>query len=354
MRYGIIMLVSSGLGLWAGCSAPNDSSISRAISHYSSAGVQPAIVAQAPAAAPMLSGGWLAQSREIAQAERDSKADNGAAAASGPSSRPAAGGTAGTGVDDGRDGHATLNYVPWRERYGPAYPGDFWRSFGRYAKELPLTLWDDTEATFTNPVSLVGFGLAGAAGIAIAGSGADDEVSDHTHKHGSQLNGFWDSVGDAGGNPWTHFAAAGAFYFYTLGAGDEKNYEVAQTLLNALMINGLVTESLKTAVNTRSPNGDPRGWPSGHESSSFCVATVMYEEYGPYVGVPMFAFASFVGYERIDARNHDFSDVVSGALIGMAIGHAVAKNHKMRIAGLELAPYVDDRGGVGLALIKQW
>ena len=68
----------------------------------------------------------------------------------------------------------------------------------------------------------------------------------------------------------------------------------------------------------------------------------------------MFAFAAFVGYERIDARNHDFSDVISGALIGMAIGHAVAENHKARVFGMDVIPYVDPRGGVGVALSKRW
>jgi len=73
------------------------------------------------------------------------------------------------------------------------------------------------------------------------------------------------------------------------------------------------------------------------------------------VGVPLMAFAAYVGYERIDARNHDFNDVISGALIGFAIGHAVASNHQARIAGLDVVPYVGSRGdALGVALAKQW
>ena len=98
----------------------------------------------------------------------------------------------------------------------------------------------------------------------------------------------------------------------SLAGHDVKSYETSKTLISALIINGLADIALKEAVRTRSPNGDPLGWPSGHTSSSFTVATVIYEEYGPLAGVPLFAFASFVGYERIDARNHDFSDVISG------------------------------------------
>jgi hypothetical protein len=247
-----------------------------------------------------------------------------------------------------------LGYVPWQKRYGPAYGADI-RSFGRDAKELPETLWDDTKALATNPFSLVFLGLAGAAGIALSGPNGNDQVAEHYYKHGSQLNTFWDSVGDAGGNPGTHFALAGTMYFLSLANGDNKLYENSKTLLNALAINGLLTMGLKVCARTESPNGDEYGWPSGHTSSSFTVAQVMAEQYGPWVGIPFYGFASYVGYERIDAQNHDFSDVISGALIGIAVGHAVANNHQMRFMDMNVMPYVNpSRGEVGVGMSKRW
>jgi membrane-associated phospholipid phosphatase len=246
-------------------------------------------------------------------------------------------------------------FVPWPQRRGPAYPGDFWHSFGRDAKEMPATLWDDTKATVVQPFSWVCFGLAGAAGIALHGNNGDDHVAHHFTENGSQLNTFWDSVGDAGGSPATHFAVAGAGYLISLARGDTKTYEVSKTMLNALAINGLGTLALEAAARTESPNGDEYGWPSGHTSSSFCFAAVMHRAYGPWVGVPLYGFASFVGYERIDARNHDLSDVISGALIGLAIGHAVAGNHQPRIFAMDVIPYINPaNGSTGLALAKQW
>ena len=245
-------------------------------------------------------------------------------------------------------------YVHWRQRRGPAYPGRFWPSFGRWAKELPATAWDDTKACATNPVALIGLAAAGAAGLALRTSDIDDNVSDNCKEHGSRLNKFWDNVGDVGGNPGAHFAVAGAMFLTAMARNDNVNYEKSRTLLNALAINGLTTLVLKGIFRTRSPNGDPLGWPSGHTSSSFCFATVMYEEYGPWVGVPLFVFAGFVGYERVDARNHDFSDVISGALIGIAIGHAVVQNNKHKFFGMDVVPMVTPRGTVGLALTKRW
>jgi hypothetical protein len=269
---------------------------------------------------------------------RQGQAMSSASAATQPATQPGAG----------------AGYVPWQKRYGPAYPGDFWRSFGRDAKELPATIWDDTKATATNPWSLAGFVVAAAAGIAINSSGADYEVGQHYLHHGPDLNSEWDSVGDAGGNPGTHFALAGAWYFSSLATGNTRGYENSKTMLNALALNGLVTLGLKLACNTESPNGDDFGWPSGHTSSSFAAATVLAEQYGPVAGIPAFAFATFVGYERVQAANHDLSDVVSGALIGMAIAHAVTQNHEMRIAGAEVVPMVTPSGAVGIALVKRW
>ena len=245
--------------------------------------------------------------------------------------------------------------IPWRKRRGPAYPGDFWYSFGRFGKEMPATLWDDTKATFTNRFSLATLAVAGLSGAYIASSDLDHRVERHYNKHGSQLSTEWDSVEVFGGSPALHFPLAGTMLIGSLAGGYDETYEKSKTLLNALALNGLLTQGLKWAARTESPNGDELGWPSGHSSSSFCFATVMLHEYGPWIGVPMLAFAGFVAYERVDARNHDFSDVVSGSLIGIAIGHAVARNHQDRLMGIEIAPYVDtDRGEIGIMLVKRW
>jgi len=246
-------------------------------------------------------------------------------------------------------------FVPWPDRRGPAYPGDFWNSFGCDAVELLPTIWDDTKATFTNGWALAGLATAAGAGVAIDLADWNGCTADHFAASGSTLGKCLDNVGDVGGSPGTHFALAGAAYFFTLYREDVRNYEVSKTMINALAINGMVTLALKGIANSESPNGDDFGWPSGHTSSSFCAATVLHEAYGPWVGVPAFAFATFVGYERIDARNHDLNDVVSGALIGMAVGHAVFQNHQPRIAGFDVVPLADPATGtVGVALARSW
>ncbi len=265
-----------------------------------------------------------------------------------PRKRPTA-----PGWGKGKEGER--EYVPWRQRVGRAYPDRFWPSLGRFGKEMPETLWDDAKSVVTNTPSLVMLGLAGVAGAAIASSDLDDRVEDHYTKHGSQLGEDADGLGGFLGNPALHMPAAFVSVVVATASGDDQFYEDQTTLLNALCVNGIVIQGLKWSLGGESPNGDEMGWPSGHASSSFCLATVMYHQHGPWVGVPLLGFATFVAYQRVDARNHDFSDVVSGSLIGIAIGHAVASNHELRIAGMEVAPYVHpETGAVGLALIKQW
>ena len=246
-------------------------------------------------------------------------------------------------------------FTPWPQRVGPAYPDDPFHSMGRDAKEFPAILADNAGALAGNRDSLVLLALAGTAGIALRGPNADDPIASHYRRQGSQLNTFWDTVGDAGGNPGAHFALAGAMYFSSLAHGDTKTYESAKTLLHALALNGVVTTALKAAARTEAPNGNENVWPSGHTSSTFTLATVLWQQYGPGLGLPLAAFATYVGYERIDAGNHNFSDVVSGALIGIAIGHSVTQKDQLRIGDLTVTPYVHPTtGSIGLALAKQW
>ncbi len=247
----------------------------------------------------------------------------------------------------------------WSRRRGPAYPNDALRTIGRDFKELPATVWDDTKATFTDRTALILLAAAGVAKGIIRTSGLDEEVEDKYDydgdSHGSWLNSEWDGIGGFFGSPAVHFPAAGLMYLTALARKDVKGYETSKALINALSINGLLTLGLKYTFSTHSPNGDPFAWPSGHTSSSFCFATVMHDAYGPWVGVPLFAFATFVAYERVDARNHDFSDVVSGALIGIAIGHAVMRNHEPRIFGFDVVPIADPQtGAMGVGLAKRF
>ena len=109
---------------------------------------------------------------------------------------------------------------------------------------------------------------------------------------------------------------------------DFKQHEVSKKLTQALAVNGVTTLLLKASANTRGPDGDRLAWPSGHSSSAFTVAAVINEYYGPLAGIPSLVLAGFIGYQRIDSRRHDFSDVIFGGMLGYIIGSSIARDGK--------------------------
>ena len=109
--------------------------------------------------------------------------------------------------------------------------------------------------------------------------------------------------------------------------------------IKALAIAGvesnLVNAGLKAVIGRSRP--DPtglrlvEGWvpvrepktssfPSGHTLAAFCAATVMSERGNRTGNVLLFSSATLVGLSRLHLRAHHASDVVGGAMIGVALG----------------------------------
>ena len=218
---------------------------------------------------------------------------------------------------------------------------DFWRGY-------KTAFWD-----VENVLYLVG---TMGASIAVRETGVDDTVRRRVRGH-RQL-GDMDETLQILGNPGTHFIGAGALWLTSTLTKDLKQHEVSKKLTQALSVTGATTLLLKGAANTRGPDGDRFAWPSGHTSSAFTVAAVVNEYYGPLVGIPSLALAGLVGYQRIDSRTHDLSDVIFGGMLGYIIGSSIARDGKAEFPeffGMTLIPYSDPQtGAVGLALVKQF
>ncbi len=89
---------------------------------------------------------------------------------------------------------------------------------------------------------------------------------------------------------------------------------------------------LKPTVDRTRPNGGSQSFPSGHSASAFSGAAFLQLRYGWAYGVPAYAFASYVGWSRVYAKEHWTSDVVAGAALG--IGGALAftrRYHKVAV-----------------------
>lgn len=83
--------------------------------------------------------------------------------------------------------------------------------------------------------------------------------------------------------------------------------------------------TIAVAVQRERPNGKKLSFPSGHTSSSFATATSLTYAYGPWVGVPALALASFIGYSRIANNAHWLSDTIAGAGLGIFWARASAR-----------------------------
>ncbi|MCP4712944.1 MAG: phosphatase PAP2 family protein [Planctomycetes bacterium] len=219
--------------------------------------------------------------------------------------------------------------------------------------KLPGDMWTDTKEMVAQPENVAILVIGGAA------SGYtrwqhDDQIEDHFENHRTFHKDFDITVGTLG-NPATHFAFAGAGYLYGLMNEQPQTKDVSSSLIEALALNGLITQGLKFVAWDQTPNEEYFGWPSGHTSSTVTVATVMNEHYGPWVGVPLFALSGLVMYERLDNGEHWASDVVFGAALGYVVGSTVAKRYKPEIFGMEVMPYIDPlSGSTGLALMKRF
>ncbi|MHC4118790.1 MAG: phosphatase PAP2 family protein [Planctomycetota bacterium] len=232
----------------------------------------------------------------------------------------------------------------------------WWRSIKEDVRKWPNRIKGDVKETFLRPDNATALLLAAGASIAMHNSDADDNIKEHFDKH-STLDGFADESLNIIGHPWTHFGADVLWYVLSAENEDDLNRQRAWTMRTALSINWVTTMGLKLARNNRTPNGKRFAWPSGHTSSSFTVASVLDEFYGPKVGIPAYIVAAAVGWRMMDTGDHWASDVVFGATLGWVVGHTVAGRHKkLEIAGFDVVPYVDQtqESKIGVGFLKRF
>ena len=244
-----------------------------------------------------------------------------------------------------------------RDREPPL--ASLWDTIKRDVKQAPCDLWRDTKRVYGSPVNLVILGAAYGGSLAIQETGPDDTVEHRFNRNNDfrapdhiMSNSDWRDAFGAIGNPATHFALAGVWYLLGQQTCNDKTYEVGKTLFSALAINGVTVMIGQAASWDKSPNGEWGTFPSGHTSSSFVVASVMHEAYGHLVGVPLYGLATLAGIERLDDREHYFSDVVMGAVLGTVVGHSVASGRDPEFFGWKLLPYASPEGGAGVAFMK--
>jgi membrane-associated phospholipid phosphatase len=190
--------------------------------------------------------------------------------------------------------------------------------------------------------------LGGGGLAALAVHPADDDIARHVQEnHPDELIG-----GNTYGSQWLHIPVAMAVWGIGSLAGSDRFAETGRDLLRAQISVVSWTYAIKYTANRTRPNGDPRGFPSGHASTSFATAAVLQEQFGWKVGVPAFLAAAYTGASRVVANQHWTSDVIFGAAVGMASGRTVTLH--LRDNRFTLAPMpVPGGAGVLVTALRQ-
>lgn len=136
-------------------------------------------------------------------------------------------------------------------------------------------------------------------------------------------------------------AALSSTLYYQDGTGALEFSEAFLTSMATVYI-------LKPLVHRTRPNGGTDSFPSGHTTSAFAGAAFMQMRYGWQLGIPAYIAASFVGYSRIQAKEHWPTDVLAGAAIGIGSNLIFTKKYK----NLVICPYMGPHNATGITVAK--
>lgn len=115
--------------------------------------------------------------------------------------------------------------------------------------------------------------------------------------------------------------------------------------------NVLATQALKHSINKERPNKeDNDSFPSGHTSMAFQAAGFIHFRYGLEYGIPAYLAASYVGWGREKINEHDKTDVIAGAAIGLLSSYLFTSPYK----NLQVSTFTDENSDIGLLLSYNW
>ncbi len=121
---------------------------------------------------------------------------------------------------------------------------------------------------------------------------------------------------------YLQYVPAGQIYLYDAIGFKHQNTVFNQTkyLLISQLVSGIVVHTLKNTTKITRPNGAATSFPSGHTTTAFVNATILYQEFkdtDPWLAYSGFVLATATGCLRLTNNKHWLPDVLTGAGIGI-------------------------------------
>jgi membrane-associated phospholipid phosphatase len=244
-----------------------------------------------------------------------------------------------------------------------------------FSLDFPKLLLRDTWYVLASPVRWdaqdwlkVGIGIAGVAAVSLADQSLRTQVQ---HMQNGSAKDAASQLRLFGG--YYSYATLGLFYV----GGEIFHDPPAKAVFidgaaATLVASGIIAPALKYMVGRARPRADQgnhyftpfsnsnASFPSGETTQAFAVASVIAAHYDSlWVQVSSYGVASLVGMARIYEHGHWTSDALAGALIGTAVGTAIAHyNEKRRKTdkegtGIFITPLLArGTGGIAITLVR--
>jgi len=216
----------------------------------------------------------------------------------------------------------------------PAPPGD--RSFVQ-------TIVDDMKSVVSKESVSV---LSAATAFALFASPFDETLT-YSASCSTFLKTTFEGWARVVGQEW--LLGSGAVATYALGRALDrpKLAAVGGDLMEAQVLAGVATFTLKHSIRRTRPDKEPRSFPSGHASGTFAAATVVQRHFGLKGAIPAYTAAVLISGARMQANAHYPTDLIMGAALGILSGRAAT--FELGTRHISLSPAVSPGGGFGVS-----
>lgn len=134
-------------------------------------------------------------------------------------------------------------------------------------------------------------------------------------------------------------------------AGWKRDEDGMRAAAKSIGLAAVTTVALNALIHKNTPNDDADdAFPSGHSAVAFSSATFLQRRYGWRAGLPAYAAAGAVGWLRVRTDDHDWTDVLGGAALGIASSMLFTRRWSEQVA---FTPWITPDGG-GLAVQARW